>query len=92
MATGGFLWSICSADYGTDLGTLATVKAPKLTSLELSGFPVPETVKVLIDGVNVPSGWTYTPSTNTVDFESGEWLQVGSVVEVAYTLQERCEP
>ena len=92
VATGGFLWSICSADYGTDLGTLATVKAPKLTSLELSGFPVPETVKVLIDGVNVPSGWTYTPSTNTVDFESGEWLQVGSVVEVAYTLQERCEP
>lgn len=92
VVTGGFLLSICSADYGTDLGTLATVKAPKLTSLELSGLPVPETVKVLIDGVNVPSGWTYTPSTNTVDFESGEWLQVGSVVEVAYTLQERCEP
>jgi hypothetical protein len=40
----------------------------------------------------MPKGWTYTPSTNTVDFEQGDWLNVGSVVEVHYTLQERCEP
>ena len=91
MATGGLFLSICAKDWASHLEVLAVSSVAQKSSFELSQAPVPETVEVSIDGVNLSSGWTYNDLDQTVDFETEHIPTGGSTIEIEYQLQPPCD-
>lgn len=91
VATGGLFLSICAKDWASHLEVLAVSSVAQKSSFELSQAPVPETVEVSIDGVNLSSGWNYNDLDQTVDFETEHIPTGGSTIEIEYQLQPPCD-
>ncbi len=91
VATGGLFLSICATDFGSHLEQLAEGSAADLTSFELTDYPVPETIEVVVNGFTTTIGWAYNAVDNTIDFEDDYVPEGGSTIEVSYALQGDCD-
>ena len=91
VATGGVFLSICAVDWGSHLEALAENSASDVSSIPLSQLPVPETIEVTKDGVTTTVGWTYNPSTNSIDFDADYVPEGGTTVDVTYALYGECD-
>ena len=91
VLTGGEFLSICAADWGTRLETLAESAAVSNGAFALSDYPVPETIAVTVDGLTLTRGWGYDPTQNAVVFASEHVPEGGSTVIIDYALGGDCE-
>jgi len=89
--TSGIYLSICATDWGSHLETLAENASQDLSSFELTGAPVEETIEVAVDGITTVGTWTYNQTDNTVDFGLDHVPEGGSTIEIAYTLFGNCQ-
>ena len=89
--TSGIYLSICATDWGSHLETLAENASQDLSSFELTGAPVEETIEVAVDGITTVGTWTYNQTDNTVDFGLDHVPEGGSTIEIAYTLLGNCQ-
>ena len=89
--TSGIYLSICATDWGSHLETLAENASQDLSSFELTGAPVEETIEVAVDGITTVGTWTYNQTDNTVDFALDHVPEGGSTIEIAYTLLGNCQ-
>jgi hypothetical protein len=89
--TSGIYLSICATDWGSHLETLAENASQDLSSFELTGTPVEETIEVAVDGITTVGTWTYNQADNTVDFEPDHVPEGGSTIDVQYTLMGDCQ-
>ena len=89
--TSGIYLSICATDWGSHLETLAENASQDLSSFELTGTPVEETIEVAVDGITTVGTWTYNQTDNTVDFGLDHVPEGGSTIEIAYTLLGNCQ-
>ena len=89
--TSGIYLSICATDWGSHLETLAENASQDLSSFELTGTPVEETIEVAVDGITTVGTWTYNQVDNTVDFGLDHVPEGGSTIEIAYTLLGNCQ-
>ncbi len=87
--TGGDFVSICSADWGADLESLAHDSILK-RSFDLSDTPIAESITVTVDGVEI-SDWTYNDIENAVYFEESSLPGPGSEIIIDYAVLADCE-
>jgi hypothetical protein len=89
QATHGEFISICS-DWA-DASTLEGLASASIiqNSFELLQTPIPETISVYVNSTEV-TGWTYTPSTNTVFIDSVDPGE-GDLVEISYGGAASCD-
>ena len=76
---------------GERLEALAQSAADTTSSFALSQHPVPDTIRVEIDGISSTVGWTYSPTGNTIDFDSDYVPEGGSSVRIEYVLHGECD-
>jgi len=93
QSTGGVAESICSGDWSSILANIALNSFGFNAQFSLSSAPVPATISVAVDGVDVPSvtaggqtRWTYDSNANRVVFEGSSTPSAGASVEVSYTV------
>jgi hypothetical protein len=91
VATGGQFLSICASDWASHLAALAEASSALLDSFALTTDPVPETIRVRVDGVTHTLGWSYDEASNSVKFDSDHIPEGGATVEIDYTLRGDCE-
>ena len=91
VATDGLFLSICSSDWGDYLNTLAESTIISQKSHRLSRTPIPETIKVDIDGMSLKHGWRYDSSTNTVVFDEEMVPAPEALIQVTYDLPAECD-
>lgn len=85
---GGSQLSLCDADWGLKMETLAKDSIIK-SSFELSDAPISSTIEVLVDGA--PTGnWTYDPVINSVVFDPASIPLVGSIIDISYNILGGC--
>jgi hypothetical protein len=89
QATHGEFISICS-DWA-DASTLEGLASASIiqNSFALLQTPIPETISVYVNSTEV-TGWTYTPSTNTVFIDSVDPGE-GDLVEISYGGAASCD-
>ena len=87
-ATEGWSDSICADDYSTLLARVGLDVAGWATTFYLEGLPVPETVRVTVDDVEIPQravdGWQYSPGDNAVIFSGHAVPRPGMVIMIYY--------
>ena len=81
----GTIVDICSNDWAPGM-TDATNQIDPVESIQLTHEPVPQTVRVFVDG-SLSYDWYYTPADNTVYFTVVP--DGGSLVEVGYVIAEQ---
>ncbi|MCB9763473.1 MAG: choice-of-anchor D domain-containing protein [Alphaproteobacteria bacterium] len=91
IATGGQYLSLCSTSFGAPLAGLVGTGSGDLDSFELSDIPIPETIVVVVDNIQVNTGWSYAAFDNALTFEEDHIPEGGSVVEISYALLGDCE-
>lgn len=91
--TGGVVESICSANWGRTLGNIALSSFGLRAQFTLSSAPVGATLRIRVDGVDVPgtdaSGnqrWSFDGNGNTVTFQPGYIPPEGASIEVTYAV------
>lgn len=92
--TGGVFQSICTADWSRSLEDLSTTAFGFKSRFFLTNQPVVTTLKVFIDGVELPAqtmggtiNWTYDFSTNSVNFAPYATPEPGSQIRVEYSAE-----
>lgn len=87
-ASGGTSESICDANF---LRALSNVRARVLevvTEYQLDRKPVEKSIKVLVNGVEVPkdeaNGWTYRASANSIRFHGSSIPRAGARIKVTF--------
>ncbi len=93
-ATGGVLAPICEADWSQALTQLAWLSLSWANTFPLSHDPVPSSVEVMVNGVDVPTGWSYDPTVEAhgaVVFEPSFIPVDGDAVDVSYGSAGPCE-
>ena len=87
-ATEGWSDSICADDYSTLLARVGLDVAGWDTTFYLEGLPVPETVRVTVDDVEIPQravdGWQYSPGDNAVIVSGHAVPRPGMVIMIYY--------
>lgn len=91
VATGGLYLSVCATDWASHLEALVEASAVDLSSFELTEWPVPESIVVRVDGINMTTGWTYNETDRAIDFDELHVPEGGSTIEVEYALFGDCE-
>jgi hypothetical protein len=93
QSTGGVVESICTANWGNTLANIGLNTFGLRRRFNLSSQPVPSTIAVKVDGMQVqsvtPGGqarWRYDQATNAVVFESSATPMSNSVIEITYTV------
>ena len=86
---GGEFVSICSADWGADLESLAHDSILQ-RSFDLTETPYEDTIVVEVDGVEV-ADWTYNTSENTVEFLGSYVPESGTEVDISYSVLADCD-
>lgn len=89
-ATGGLFYSICSADWGTDLQALASGATTSRTTFTLSQIPLNDNLEVYIDGAELLAGWTYDPIQNAIVFDPLSVPLAGEEIEAVYGIYGDC--
>lgn len=70
-ATGGVKASLCS-DFSTILSSISDTILEFSSKFFLNRIPDVSTLKIIVDGVEVPSiGWVYNPTENSISFKTG---------------------
>lgn len=85
---GGTQLSLCDADWGLKMETLAKHSIVK-SSFELSDIPIQKTIDVLVDGI-LTGNWTFDPLINSVIFDPGSIPAAGSLVDINYYILGGC--
>jgi hypothetical protein len=83
---GGTWYSICAADWGSQLQSLGNqvIARSRFNLSEVD--PVEETIKVFVDGQELEEGWYYDSGTNQIAFEPGHVPEPGETIRVEYAL------
>jgi hypothetical protein len=87
--TGGEFLSICASSWSSYMTALAKASI-SVDTYELQATPVESTIKVLVNDVEVTSGWYYDEASNTVVFEK-DIPEGGDVVKVSYAGKANCD-
>jgi hypothetical protein len=92
-ATGGMKASLCG-DFAASLQSIADYLLTLATQFYLSRIPKPETIKIVVNGNQVPDratnpagdgGWEYDSNTNSIKFYGINYIPpTGSVISVDY--------
>lgn len=86
----GLIGSICEPDWSDLVRALADRALGLRTEFRLTGDANPSTLRVEVDGVEVPAhsasapGWSYDPSTRGLFFHSGAEPASGATIRVSY--------
>ena len=90
-AMDGIFLTICDADWGPGLASIAAASVPDLRVFHLSDEPVVDTIEVKVNEVEIDTGtlWFYDATENAVVFD--EAPEAESIVEIDYILQGDCE-
>jgi hypothetical protein len=80
-ALGGFVVDICSEDWSPGV-TDATHSIEPVEQVTLTHTAIPDSIRVFVNGVLSPYGWTYSESDNTVYFTAVP--SAGQLVEIGY--------
>jgi len=91
VATDGLFLSLCATDWGASLTQLAEESAAPLNVFDLSEWPVPETIVVVVDSQVKTVGWDYEESDNAVVFDYDYIPEGGSIIEISYAIQGDCD-
>lgn len=91
LATGGHLYSVCESDWADDLADAVAASGGPRATFPLSARPVPETLRVAVDGVTRASGWTFLEADVAVAFDPDAVPPGGAEVTVDYAVQTDCE-
>jgi len=87
----GLAFTICSADWGTNMQKLGLDAFVAIIEYYLSRQADPATIKVTVNGTSVPNdpvkGYTYDPNTNSIVFGSSAVPPKGATIEVDYSAQ-----
>lgn len=86
--TGGLSADICSANWAAELQKLGLIAFGYKSRFILNSEPDPATLRVKIDGNEVPAGplWSYTAATNSIDFLPTAVPPAGSTIEISYAV------
>ena len=92
--TGGVFQSICTADWSRSLEDLSTTAFGFKSRFFLTNQPVISTLKVFIDGSELPQqssggtiNWTYDFGTNSVNFAPYSTPEPGAQIRVEYSAE-----
>jgi hypothetical protein len=85
--TGGEVHSVCEADWGVALASLAEASLGRLRVLSLTAEPIPASIVVLLDGVEQEGNWSYDAEANAVVVSGGV---AGTELVVQYLLDGEC--
>ncbi|MBI2376946.1 MAG: choice-of-anchor D domain-containing protein [Deltaproteobacteria bacterium] len=92
-ATGGAVESICTANWGQTLANIGLNTFGLRRKFHLSAVPVAATIRITVDGVNVPAAvpgsgvqWAYVGSDNSVEFSPTQVPDASSVISITYTV------
>lgn len=84
-ATGGFVESICTADWTASLRQLSKSAFAPNRAFPLTGTPADTSrITVRVDGDAVTSGWTFDPGARAVVFDTRSAPPPAAAVEVLY--------
>ncbi|WP_164017315.1 choice-of-anchor D domain-containing protein [Pyxidicoccus trucidator] len=87
QATGGTVESICTPNWAASLEKLSNSAFGPNRRFRLTEEPAdPSRIVVVVDGVQVTSGWEYDAGTNSILFERTAAPAPGAMVEVTYPL------
>ncbi len=89
-ATGGILGSICDSSWSTTLTNLAWNSMSLTDTLELSQTPIPSTISVKVNTVQLSQGWAYESAINAVVLEPSYIPDNGDEIEVHYQVPAGC--
>lgn len=85
--TNGILGSLC-ADFGTTLATISNKIIELSTQFYLDRVPRAGTLKVFVDGVQIPedstNGFSYNATNNSITFHGTAVPAAGAAISVAY--------
>jgi len=87
--TGGLLLDICDAEWGERAPELAEMSLIGIGEYILSETPDEDTLEVYVDGALQTDGWTYNPSSNSVDLDAT--LDGGEFIEIFYRVLGECD-
>lgn len=72
--TNATTFTLCDVNFGEKLADIGQKIASKSQTMYLSQIPIPGTIKVTMDGVELPNdpkkGWAYNPSNVSIEFGS----------------------
>ena len=86
--TGGLEVSICDEDWSPVLSVAAGLVAGPNLRFQLTQLPMPLSLAVTVDGVQVDVGWSYDADDNVVVFD--EPPDDGAILDVTYELVGDC--
>lgn len=86
--TGGILADLCSPNYAPELDQIQAKIVELSTQFVLNREPIPETIRVWVDGLSVPEsatdGWTYVASSNSIVFHGSAIPAQGALINVVF--------
>jgi hypothetical protein len=92
VTTGGLVWSICDDDYTAMLTRVAFEISGWSDTFYLSHLPEEETLRVWVDGVELPrrdeDGWTWSIGDNAIVFTGRAVPRPGMRIDVRYEIAE----
>lgn len=87
-ASGGAKESICDADFKRALTNVRSRVLEVLTEFALDRDPVVSSIRVYVDGVEIPksetNGWSYRQSANSIRFHGSAIPKAGSRIKVDF--------
>lgn len=93
--TGGLLLPICD-DFAQILDDLGSLINNLLIRFELRHVPLPESILVFVDGVEVSqseaNGWVFNPAQNTIEFTGNAVPDFDARIEVYYRTVTSTDP
>lgn len=90
IQTGGHFFDICTDDWGYQVEQLAEDSLLPILHYLLSEDPIIDSIEVYIDGVLIPTGWTYDPVENVVVFDIASVPSVDSIITIEYGHYGEC--
>ena len=88
ILTGGNIYSICAADWGIQMQSLATSSAGS-NSFYLSEDPIVSSIEVFVEG-QINYDWTYDESINSIIFDQGYLPNENEEIRVDYGVLSDC--
>ena len=88
--TGGLFYSICSADWGSNLQNLANGAITSRVTFALSNIPLENTIRVYVDSIEWLIDWTYDAIQNAIVFDANNVPLAGSSIEAEYGVYGDC--
>ena len=83
-ATGGVKGNLCG-DFAQELALISKSIVELSTQFFLNGSPVPESIRVIVNGVEVPkSGWTYIAASNAIQFQYAYTPPQNAIINVTF--------